>query len=228
MQKIILSLAVLFFAGFSTSALAEEADMTQEQKASYALGQQLGGDLKTGGVEIDIDMLAAGIKDAYTGTSRLDDSEIASAMESLQRKMMEKQMAQQQQAAEENLREGQAFLQRNAEKEEVKTTESGLQYEVIEKGEGETPSPESTVTVHYRGTLIDGTEFDSSYQRDEPATFPVSGVIAGWTEALQLMQEGAQYKLYIPAELAYGERGAGQAIGPNETLIFDVELLSVE
>lgn len=228
MQKTILYLAVLLFAGFSTSALAQESDMTEEQKASYALGQQLGNDLKTGGVEVDIDMLASGIKDAFSGTSKLDDSEIASAMESLQRKMMEKQMAQQQQAAEENLREGQAFLERNAEKEGVNTTESGLQYEIIEKGDGKTPEPESTVTVHYRGTLIDGTEFDSSYQRGEPATFPVNGVIAGWTEALQLMQEGAKYKLYIPADLAYGEQGAGQAIGPNETLIFDVELLSVE
>jgi FKBP-type peptidyl-prolyl cis-trans isomerase FklB len=142
--------------------------------------------------------------------------------------MMEKQMAHREKAAEENLREGQAFLSENAQKDGVKTTESGLQYEVIEKGSGKTPTPESTVTVHYRGTLIDGTEFDSSLRRGEPATFPVNGVIAGWTEALQLMSEGAKYKLYIPADLAYGERGAGQAIGPNETLIFDVELLSVE
>jgi FKBP-type peptidyl-prolyl cis-trans isomerase FklB len=158
----------------------------------------------------------------------LDDAEIASAMETLQRKMMEKQMAQREEAAKENLREGQEFLSENAQKDGVRTTESGLQYEVIEKGSGKTPTPESTVTVHYRGTLIDGTEFDSSYRRGEPATFPVNGVIAGWTEALQLMSEGAKYKLYIPADLAYGERGAGQAIGPNETLIFDVELISVK
>jgi FKBP-type peptidyl-prolyl cis-trans isomerase FklB len=228
MQKMIVSLAVLIFVGFSAVVLAKNEPLTQEQKGAYALGQQLGGDLKDGGVEVDIDMLAAGIKDAYAGTSLLDDTEIASAMENLQREMMEKQMAQREKAAKENLREGQAFLSENAQKDGVETTESGLQYEVIEKGSGKTPTPESTVTVHYRGTLIDGTEFDSSYRRGEPATFPVNGVIAGWTEALQLMSEGAKYKLYIPADLAYGERGAGQAIGPNETLIFDVELISVK
>ena len=228
MQKMIVSLAVLIFVGFSAVALAQNETLTDEQKGAYALGQQLGGDLKDGGVEVDIDMLAAGIKDAYAGTSLLDDAEIASAMENLQREMMEKQMAQREKAAKENLREGQAFLSENAQKDGVETTESGLQYEVIEKGSGKTPTPESTVTVHYRGTLIDGTEFDSSFSRGEPATFPVNGVIAGWTEALQLMSEGAKYKLYIPADLAYGERGAGQAIGPNETLIFDVELISVK
>jgi FKBP-type peptidyl-prolyl cis-trans isomerase FklB len=228
MQKMIVSLAVLIFVGFSAVVLAQNETLTDEQKGAYALGQQLGGDLKAGGVEVDIDMLAAGIKDAYAGTSLLDDAEIASAMETLQRKMMEKQMAQREEAAKENLREGQEFLSENAQKDGVRTTESGLQYEVIEKGSGKTPTPESTVTVHYRGTLIDGTEFDSSFSRGEPATFPVNGVIAGWTEALQLMSEGAKYKLYIPADLAYGERGAGQAIGPNETLIFDVELISVK
>jgi len=132
------------------------------------------------------------------------------------------------QKASENKALGEAFLAENAKQEGVVVTESGLQYKVIEPGQGDSPGPADVATVHYRGTLIDGTQFDSSYDRGQPATFPVGGVIAGWSEALQMMKPGAKWQLFIPAELAYGERGAGQVIGPNSTLIFDVELISVE
>ncbi len=129
--------------------------------------------------------------------------------------------------AETNQKRGQTFLQNNQTKADVNVLPSGLQYTIVQEGEGSTPGPADLVTVNYRGTLIDGTEFDSSYARNMPATFPVNGVIAGWTEALQLMKPGAKWKLYIPANLAYGERGAGQMIEPNSALVFDVELLSV-
>ncbi|WP_305042649.1 FKBP-type peptidyl-prolyl cis-trans isomerase [Geoalkalibacter sp.] len=196
-------------------------------KFSYALGQQLGKDLKMGGVQVNADLIAAGVRDAQAGTSRMSEEEMEAAMESMQREMMAQHLAQQEALAKKNLEEGKAFLAENAKKKGVKTTASGLQYQVLESGKGKTPGPDSSVTVHYRGTLVDGTEFDSSYGRGEPVTFPVSGVIPGWTEALQLMQEGAKYKIFLPADLAYGERGAGQVIGPNATLIFDVELLTV-
>jgi len=130
--------------------------------------------------------------------------------------------------AAKNKAAGEAFLAENAKKEGVKVTKSGLQYKIIEEGEGPSPGPSDMATVNYRGTLIDGTQFDSSYDRGQPATFPVGGVIAGWTEALQLMKPGAKWQLFIPSDLAYGERGAGKDIGPNSTLVFDVELLSVE
>ncbi|WP_305044631.1 FKBP-type peptidyl-prolyl cis-trans isomerase [Geoalkalibacter sp.] len=196
-------------------------------KFSYALGQQLGRDLKMGGVQVNADLIAAGVRDAQAGSSRMSEEEMEAAMESMQREMMAQHLAQQEALAKKNLEQGKAFLAENAKKKGVKTTASGLQYQVIEAGKGKKPGPDSTVTVHYRGTLVDGTEFDSSYGRGEPATFNLSGVIPGWTEALQLMQEGAKYKIVLPADLAYGERGAGQVIGPNATLVFDVELLSV-
>ena len=209
------------------SALAELE--TQIEKQSYALGVQLGKDLERGAVEVDPELVADGIRDALTANEiKLSEQEIMETMQAMQSEMMEKQMAKRQQAAEENLAEGEAFLTANKTRDEVKTTESGLQYMVVEKGSGPSPGPEDKVSVHYKGQLIDGTVFDSSYQRGEPATFPVGGVIPGWTEALQLMKEGGKYKLFIPSELAYGERGAGQQIGPNETLIFEVELLDIE
>jgi len=141
---------------------------------------------------------------------------------------MTKQEEETKKLGEKNRKEGEAFLAANKKKEGVKTLASGLQYKVIKPGTGKKPKSTDTVTTHYRGTLIDGTEFDSSYNRGQPATFPVHGVIPGWTEALQLMEEGAKWQLFIPSKLGYGERGAGQAIGPNATLIFEVELVSVQ
>ncbi len=228
MKKFLAFVFVSLLAAAPVSAAEDSTFKSDQEKNSYALGQQLGKDLKKGGVTIDSAMVAAGIKDALAGTSRMDEAEIAAAMEGLQKEMMQAQMAAREEMAAENTKKGKEFLEANAKKKGVTTTKSGLQYEVIEKGKGKTPGANDKVTVHYRGTLIDGTEFDSSYQRGNPATFPVSGVIPGWTEALQLMKEGAKYKLVIPSELAYGERGAGQVIGPNAPLVFDVELIKVE
>jgi FKBP-type peptidyl-prolyl cis-trans isomerase FklB len=153
---------------------------------------------------------------------------VQQVMQDFQKKMMAKQMAAREEGLGKNKAEGEKFLADNKKKEGIKTTASGLQYKVITAGTGKTPKATDTVKTHYRGTLINGTEFDSSYKRGEPAEFPVNGVIKGWTEALQLMKEGAKWQLFIPSELAYGERGAGRDIGPNSTLIFDIELISVK
>ena len=146
----------------------------------------------------------------------------------LQKELMEKQAERNKQLAEKNKTEGEAFLAQNSKKEGVKTLPSGLQYKVIKEGTGKTPKADDTVVTNYRGTSIDGTEFDSSYKRGQPATFPVKGVIAGWTEALQLMKEGSKWELFIPSNLAYGERGAGNFIGPNAALVFEIELITVK
>jgi FKBP-type peptidyl-prolyl cis-trans isomerase FklB len=149
-------------------------------------------------------------------------------MAAFQKEMMAKQQELAKKLGEKNKKEGEAFLSENRKKEGIKALPSGLQYKVVKAGTGKKPKSTDTVTTHYRGTLIDGTEFDSSYRRGQPASFPVSGVIAGWTEALQLMEEGAKWQLFIPPNLAYGERGAGSQIGPNATLIFEIELISIQ
>jgi FKBP-type peptidyl-prolyl cis-trans isomerase FklB len=154
--------------------------------------------------------------------------DMQAVMQSFQQTVMEQQQAKRQQAAGANAEAGEAFLNENKTKEGVKTTESGLQYKVITEGTGATPTETDTVVTHYTGTLINGEVFDSSYKRNNPATFPVNGVIPGWTEALQMMKVGSKWKLFIPSELAYGEQGAGANIGPNEVLIFDIELLEIK
>ncbi|MDT8443515.1 MAG: FKBP-type peptidyl-prolyl cis-trans isomerase [Desulfuromonadales bacterium] len=215
---------------------AEEAKIAPELKLdtpksriSYTIGVNIGKDFKTQKMDIDADILLLGLKDSMDGKElRLTDEEMTSAIESFQEEMQAKITAEMEAMVVKNKAEGEAFLAENAKKEGVVVTDSGLQYKVLEPGEGDAPEATDVVTVHYRGTLIDGTQFDSSYDRGQPATFPVGGVIAGWTEALQLMKPGATWQLVIPAELAYGERGAGQVIGPNATLLFDVELISVE
>jgi FKBP-type peptidyl-prolyl cis-trans isomerase FklB len=201
---------------------------TKKEKTSYAIGMNMADSMKTNAVDVDIDALVQGIRDSLTGKKTLmTENEahetITALQKDLQTKMREKLKAQ----AEKNKKEGEEFLATNRGKEGVKTLPSGLQYKVITEGKGKTPLATDTVTVNYRGTLIDGTEFDSSYKRGQPATFPVNGVIKGWTEALQLMKEGSKWQLFIPSSLAYGERGAGGQIGPNATLIFEVELIKV-
>lgn len=179
----------------------------------------MGERMKSDGMTLDVDAYAyaTGMRDAFEGAeAKLTDEEINAEMMAFQEKMQAEQQAAQA-----------AFLAENAARDGITVTESGLQYEVIEVGEGAKPTATDTVEVHYRGTLIDGTEFDSSYSRGQTVSFGVSQVIPGWTEALQLMSEGAKYKLYIPSDLAYGPAGAGQTIGPNATLIFDVELVSI-
>jgi len=202
---------------------------TQKNRISYTIGVNIGQDFKTQNMDVDPDLLLMGIKDSMSGKElQLTEEEMVQEIQNFQQEMQAKMAAEMEQKASENKALGEAFLAENAKQEGVVVTESGLQYKVIEPGQGDSPGPADVATVHYRGTLIDGTQFDSSYDRGQPATFPVGGVIAGWSEALQMMKPGAKWQLFIPAELAYGERGAGQVIGPNSTLIFDVELISVE
>jgi FKBP-type peptidyl-prolyl cis-trans isomerase FklB len=202
---------------------------TLTDRVSYGIGLNIGRDFKEQHINVDPDLLAQGIRDAMAGGEvLLTDEEMQQAMMEFQQEMMAAQEKRMTEQAAKNQQEGEAFLAENAQKEGVTVLPSGLQYRVIEAGTGKSPSAQSMVTVHYRGRLIDGTEFDSSHERGEPATFPVSGVIPGWTEALQLMQEGGKWEIFIPSNLAYGERGAGQVIGPNAVLIFEVELLSVQ
>ncbi|WP_027715785.1 FKBP-type peptidyl-prolyl cis-trans isomerase [Desulfuromonas sp. TF] len=202
---------------------------TLMDKVSYSIGLNIGKDFKSQNIEVNPELLARGIKDAISDTKPLlTDEEIQEAIGRFQQERMAEAEEMAKAAGEKNRQEGESFLLENAKKEGVVTLPSGLQYKVIEEGTGKSPEPGDQVTVHYRGTLVDGTEFDSSYERGEPVTFPVGGVIPGWTEALQLMKEGAKWQLFIPPSLAYGEKGAGQVIGPNSTLIFDVELISVQ
>ncbi|GHA60526.1 FKBP-type peptidyl-prolyl cis-trans isomerase [Pontibacter akesuensis] len=199
--------------------------MDLKEKISYIIGRDMAANLKKQGLEVEPESFMKGFKEIEAGTaSSLSQQEVQEAMMALQQEMAQKQDA----SGGENKAAGEAFLAQNKNKEGVKTLASGLQYEVLQEGNGKSPSASDTVTTHYHGTLIDGTTFDSSYERGQPATFPVNGVIAGWTEALQMMKEGSKWRLYIPANLAYGAQGAGDVIGPNSTLIFDVELLQVK
>ncbi len=210
--------------------LAEDRPDLKDPKirSSYALGVDIGKSVKRQPLELDAKAIAAGFIDAYSGTPALTDAELKEVLQKLQEEFRTKAMAQQAKAGAENQKKGEVFLTENAKKDGVKTTASGLQYQVIKSGSGKTPGKKDTVKVHYHGTLIDGTVFDSSVDRGEPISFPVDGVIPGWTEALQLMKEGDKWKIFIPANLAYGERGAGEKIAPNSTLVFEVELLAVE
>jgi FKBP-type peptidyl-prolyl cis-trans isomerase FklB len=211
--------------------LAEDRPTLKDtkDKVSYSIGLDIGGSLKKNKLDINTDSLTAGLKDGLSGAKPLmNDEEVRQVMAQFSKDMQEKTNAARQEAAQKNITEGQKFLAENKNKPDVKTTASGLQYKMIKEGSGVPPKATDSVVVNYRGTLIDGTEFDSSYKRGEPATFPVNQVIKGWTEALQLMKPGSKYELFIPADLAYGARGAGADIGPNATLKFEVELLSVK
>lgn len=202
---------------------------TTQDSVSYAIGTNIGTNLKQQKVDVNVAVLAAGIRHVVDSTQLMLTEEQAQAvMMAFQQRMMAKQQEEASAAGEKNRIDGEAFLAANKNKEGVKVTASGLQYKVLKMGAGPKPKADQTVTVHYRGTLIDGTEFDSSYKRGEPATFGVGQVIGGWTEALQLMPEGSKWELYIPSNLAYGDRGAGPTIQAGATLIFEVELLSVK
>jgi len=198
---------------------------TVETQASYGIGFQMGQQLQSNPFEgMAIDAVVAGLKDAFAGqASQVDNDALRDAFGEIHKRMQ----AEKEEASKAVIEEGVKFLEENAKREEVQVTESGLQYEVLAEGDGETPTADSTVRVHYHGTLISGDVFDSSYDRGQPAEFPVGGVIRGWTEALQLMKVGAKLRLYVPHDLAYGEQGAGAAIAPYSTLIFDVELLDI-
>src|SRR5205814_6209623 len=196
----------------------------QKDKFSYSIGLNIGSNLSKQKIEINPDMVTAGIKDAIAGKPQLTQDQVKEVMATFEKDMEQKQKA----VGEKNAAEGAKFLEENKKKEGVKTTASGLQYKMIKEGNGPQPKATDIVTVNYRGTLMNGTEFDSSYKRGEPATFPLNGVIKGWTEALQLMKVGSKYQLFVPSNLAYGERAVSPEIGPNATLIFEVELLDVK
>ena len=206
---------------------------SHQAQVSYIIGRDLARNFAQQGLELDVDTLAGALKEGLQGLpSRLTQEQMQAAMQQLQEQMGggaddDQNQDQDPNAMNNNKAEGEAFLAENASKPGVTTLPSGLQYEVITEGTGAKPKLSSSVTTHYHGTLINGTVFDSSYQRGQPATFPVNGVIAGWTEALQLMPEGSKYRLYIPSDLAYGKRGAGRDIPGDTALIFDVELLKV-
>ncbi len=202
---------------------------TQKDKASYALGMNFGTGLRKQSIDIDPAILARGLRDSFSnGKTLLTEDEAKAVLTQLQSDVRKKQQELAQQLGEANKAQGLAFLEANKTKDGVVTLPSGLQYKVLQEGTGPKPAPTDTVVCNYRGTLLDSTEFDSSYKRGQPATFPVTGVIKGWTEALQLMPVGSKWQLFIPSALAYGEHGAGGQIGPNATLIFEVELLSIQ
>ena len=189
----------------------------------------IGRSLKKQSDDIDSASLVRGLKDTLAGgTVLLTDEEAQAALSELQGEVRQKEEAEAQKAGEANMKEGEAFLADNKTKEGVVTLPSGLQYKILTAGTGPKPAASDTVVCNYRGTFINGTEFDSSYKRGQPASFPVGQVIKGWTEALQLMPVGSKWQLFIPPDLAYGQRGAGGAIGPNATLVFEVELLSIQ
>jgi FKBP-type peptidyl-prolyl cis-trans isomerase FklB len=202
---------------------------TQKDKTSYAIGLSVGKSLQKDSIDADPKIILQGLQDALSGNKALlTDDEIRATMMALQQEVHQKQEEKQQALMETNKKEGEAFLAANSKKEGVVTLPSGLQYKILQQGTGAKPTASDTVVCNYKGTLLDNTEFDSSYKRGQPASFPVSQVIKGWTEALQLMPVGSKWQLFIPSDLAYGERGQGATIAPNATLIFEVELLSIQ
>ncbi|MBN1423462.1 FKBP-type peptidyl-prolyl cis-trans isomerase [Candidatus Fermentibacteria bacterium] len=226
----LLILAILVLGVACSKEVPQKSVLTTDaERFSYALGLDIGSNLKNLEIEVDVAVLAQAIRDTMEGQALLMSPEQATEVrEEFANTFRERQEGKAREMAAHNLEEGTAFLEANKGAEGVITTASGLQYLVVTEGAGPRPTDKSTVKVHYRGTLIDGTEFDSSHSRGEPATFRVGGVIPGWVEALQLMPVGSTYRLFIPPHLAYGERGAGSQIGPNATLVFEVELLSIE
>ncbi len=238
MKKLFITTLILLLAGLGACKKAGTAEVktlktedlnSQKKKVSYAIGLDIGQNFKTRAMDIDMELLIQGLRDSQkTEKPLLSSEEIQKVMTQFQQDMMKAEQEKRAVQGQGNKAREEAFLKENALKPGVKVTASGLQYKVITQGTGPQPKESDTVKVHYRGTLLDGTEFDSSYKRNEPAVFPLNGVIKGWTEALQLMKVGSKYQIFLPSGLAYGDRGAGQVIGPNATLIFDVELLGIE
>ena len=212
----------------SITAQADDSLKTQKDKVSYSIGINWGAQLSQAKGKIDIEKVSQGIKDGFNGQQpKLTMDEMKQVINDFQVAMQKEQQAKMDKAGSSNKKAGEAFLAKNKKEKGVKTLASGLQYKIIKKGTGESPKATDTVVTHYRGNLIDGKVFDSSYKRGQPATFPVNGVIKGWTEALQKMKVGGKWKLFIPSDLAYGEKGPA-SIGPNSVLIFEIELLEIK
>jgi len=228
MKPILTAGVALAFAGtLFAEAPKEAAPKDQKEKASYAIGLDMGGNLKSLEIDLDVDFIARGIRDALAGKPALNQDEVQAALMTLQKDIQSRMEAKQKAASETNAAASKKFLEENAKKEGVKTTKSGLQYKIIKEGTGAKPTLEDTVEVKYKGTLVNGTEFDNSEKHGGAVTFPIKGIIPGWTEALQMMPVGSTWELYIPAELAYGEQ-APPMIGPNQALIFTVELVGIK
>ena len=228
-MRLIAAVLGAFFLVGTVYAEGDSVLKTERDRVSYTIGLDIGNNLKSQSIDVDPEVFSKGVKDALTGSKPLlTEKEIQETMTNFKKEMQVKQASRMKDVGEKKKKEGEVFLAKNGKKEGVTTLPSGLQYEVIKEGSGKIPESTDTVSVHYRGILIDGNEFDSSFKRGQPASFQVGGVIKGWTEALQLMKTGAKWKLFIPSDLAYGERGAGRSIGPNETLIFEVELLAIK
>ncbi len=224
-----LTLATSLSLAIALPNLAMAAPKTEEERIGYSLGIMVGRQLQQDISDLNVDSFSAAFKDLYEGnTPSMNEEEIAQTLEKLQQNLANEAQEKEAAAAEENLAKGEKFLAANAKKKGVKVTASGLQYKIVKQGKGKKPAATSSVKVHYEGKLIDDTVFDSSYQRGEPVTFKVNQVISGWQEALQLMPLGSEWEVYIPADLAYGPAGAGGAIGPNEALVFKVELQEIE
>jgi len=200
----------------------------KREKTGYSIGVNIGRDMKNLGIDVDPDMVAQGFKDALAGKQRFTDDEMRTILLDLNKEMQAKQGEKIKTLADKNKKDSEEFLRENAKKEGIVSLPSGVQYKVVKEGNGKTPTINDTVVVHYKGALLDGTEFDSSYKRNQPAEFKVNAIIPGWTEALQKMKIGSRWLVYIPADQAYGERGAGSQIGPNAALMFDIELLSIK
>ncbi|WP_439134658.1 FKBP-type peptidyl-prolyl cis-trans isomerase [Pseudomaricurvus sp.] len=227
-KKILMSTAAtaFFVVGLNQQVMADKLESLTD-RASYVFGYKTAERFKQGQIDINPEVFSQAMKDAQKGTEpKLSEEDMQDTMRALQTEQQAKQAEAMKEISEANEKEGKAFLAANAKKDGVKTTESGLQYKVLEAGKGAKPTRDNQVSVNYKGTLLDGTEFDSSYQRGEPATFGVTQVIPGWTEALLMMKEGAKWEVYIPSDLAYGAGGAGGQIGPNATLVFEIELLN--
>jgi FKBP-type peptidyl-prolyl cis-trans isomerase len=214
----------------TTSEQNQEEFKTLEDRFSYAYGADLAEKFKAEGIELNVDLLVDGMRAVFNdGEKKMSTDEVAATMQVFEEVHLKKKEAERAAAAEKNKKEGEAFLAANAKKEGVVVTKSGLQYKVINKGKGGyKPTVEDEVTVHYRGTTIDGTEFDSTHKRNKPYSATPKQLIQGWTEAIQMMSEGAKWELFVPADLAYGENGSDPYIGPNEVLLFEVELLGIQ
>lgn len=230
MKVLLIMLTFIFLISCNQNAEEVTSLETEQQKISYTIGSDIGKNLQRSMYDFDQAALVQGMKDAMAKKELLlDDKELQDMMKLFRKVAGEAQKKSQKEKGETNIMEGQKFLAKNKENEGVVVLPSGLQYKILVEGTGKKPKATDKVKVHYKGTLIDGTEFDSSFKRNQPVEFPVNGVIKGWTEALQLMAEGSKWMLYIPSELAYGPRGAGGGqIGPNATLIFEVELIEVK